>query len=450
MSHLWAFVMVVSVVPVAADDGAVLLQSVVEFRSGLNVTKSDEQVVSTPIQKSNADAEDELARKIWVTLLEAPGSRCDGMYTLAKNYAADTTLWVKDDRLNPEFGALDDPVEEAAKLRDTNQALTTYRQKLRALTSQQQPNCATVAHLLGCPVSSVRFLAPYEFVFKSGKKWVAKKRTNTIDPDGTEPENKAARAYYKARCLPGASHCDKETPDPKLQRMFRFKKGRGAPGNRFTTGNAGIAELPWLQGRAQESVYRFWVAARNVHVGDTTESCKQQQELAHCARCGNSQSCSEDFKELCDDLKKICEAIDQERDQDKKIVKGMHMPAEAENVADTAKEVMMHFKNCGVPWVGGVSGSALEMFAFYEWKNPEQINDAMLLQWMALYTLNGFHSLGEVWSAMHPFMVSLGYTAPQVKLMRVTPPLTMDGCKGGNGAEKKFLDQLRSVFGLDG
>jgi len=92
-------------------------------------------------------------------------------------------------------------------------------------------------------------------------------------------------------------------------------------------------------------------------------------------------------------------------------------------------------------------------FAVLEKHFPGSIDDLVILQWMAYYELRGFHSLGEVWTALHPFLKAMGYSHDgagtnhiKLKVMDIEPPMTTTGCVSTTN-EGAFLTALRKFVG---
>jgi len=87
-----------------------------------------------------------------------------------------------------------------------------------------------------------------------------------------------------------------------------------------------------------------------------------------------------------------------------------------------ALEIVAQFDKCGVPWVGGASGSCIEQFAFAI-AHQAPVSDRFILSWFSYYVLAGFHSMGEIWTVLHPFLRAVGFSNDELTMLRVPPPM---------------------------
>lgn len=367
------------------------------------------------VQVANSKREDKLGLDIYTKLVSGKSdASCPSLKHWVSAYANDKTVWKSEDKANPEF----------PKDMEIQNALNA---KLRANINKivQKPNlkCHEIWHLVSCPFTGIRFLAPYEFVFKKPGGWSHK--AGILDGAA---EN-ATGAYNKVKCGDATLQCTKHS-GAQVQTLFKDDKGRtgvdmiGKTGPKmiFNRMIGGIAGSPVMNsgeiGETSADLKTFWAGS-------------EQQKI------------------FSDDTVKLFTGPEQ------KIVFASvghgappqgHMPAKGASAG--FKSVVTHFEKCGVPWIGGVSGSVLEMFAYARYKGTP-INDVFVLQWMSLYVLGGFHSMGEVWSALKPMLEAFGLTkTKELSIMGVPAPLSLkDGCgdpKKGN--EKLFLDALEKVF----
>jgi len=493
MSILFAFVGLVSVWPTSA--------------SGFlgQVTKPDSGVMSVQ-QNENSLAEDRLAKTIWDKFVTSKTSTCASLRKMTEAYANDRSEWdFTKDVLNPEFpkfmcpgntklpdkarmgsvaqggtkakypcGDVDEVTSDQEGINFFNQKLRENRAKLHVIASHA--TCARALDLLGDPIPVVRNGAVWELVFKNDDEtW---HENSALDggldapyldgvKEGTKTilKSRIVKAYDAVRCN-GHSPCHKATKAKDLSPMFRFAKGRGGVGNRLLSLNAGIA---WVDGPEKDkdnkpisvegSLRGFWSDFNN------GQHAMDDQSVIECKEDRLSILCAERGADRCKKARASCDLISEYTKQDSRAAKSIwsaaipfgfvvdeHGLAENAHVnlanplhVTQAGHVTFHFKNCGVPWIGGVSGSVLEFFGMLEKMEAKKSIDSLLvLQWMAYYELKGFHSLGEVYTALHPFLGKLGY---DLDIMRdVQPPMTTNGCAAENSnSEATFLASL-SVF----
>lgn len=356
------------------------------------------------VQVKNAIREDKLSLDIYNKLVSGKsGASCSSLKTWVSAYASDTTLWTADDKDNPEY-----------KERPPNELLGKLRANINKIVKKPDVKCHEIWHLVLCPFTGVRFLAPYEFVFKKpGQAW-----SNTAGIVDTL----ATKAYNTVKCGNANSQCTKHGATPV--QLFLNAKGRETDKtlkppmdkNRFIGGNAGSPVMNG--GKVVENI---------ADLKDFWKHAEQQEVFGE-----------EQVKQFTAAEQKIVFA---------EVGHGPppqgHMPAR--DNSDGYKTSVKSFEDCGVPWIGGISGSVLEMFAYAKYKGTE-MNDVFALQWMSLYVLAGFHSLGEIWSALKPMLKEFG-DLDKMKLKDVSVPFDLQkGCVGGKPGEAKFLDELEKVF----
>jgi len=477
-----------------------------------SLTKSKVNVppIMTDKQDINSMKEDRIAESIWNKYVDGDGkSTCTSLRKMVDAYAyRETTVWDMDkDVQNPEWpqwwcepdafvnsyrpedcsakgnanqgglssstccpGDVDPIPANREAVRSYNDLLKLNRHKLGRISSGA--SCPRVLDMLGCPVPLVRNAAIWEFVFRRpNREWdTAANRDNLFDSD-------VVKAYNSVRCRPILDEqghplkmpCDKETKTAAqgLSPMFRFKKGRGtsldlgAPGagQRLLTLAGGIAYPnrgidPSFHRAIDEqgSIANFW--DQNV-AGQHGEG--QPLDLRQCDKELHRRFCTTASEADCKWWQEYCEVMNEEQMEMNHVTKEIWSPAPVVDPAnlgqvDEVGHVIYNFRKCGVPWVGGVSGSVLEFFGMLEKHMKSAIDDLLVLQWMAYYELRGFHSMGEIWIALHPFLKALGYSADgqganrvKIGLLSVDPPMTTDGCVSGNeGSESEFLDKLEA------
>lgn len=273
----------------------------------------------------------------------------------------------------------------------------------------------------------MRFLSPYEFVFKSTVPFSVE---NGV---GIEVQN-WTKAYNHVKCGNENVQCAKGVNKTELVQLFREDKGReqnkslrpevkgDAYGGGILPQTETIAALKNFWNSTEQQVFKADGCEKTVDEFCTDTSKNKDQE----------------DNDKCDDLIKAC--INWNKEKGHGAPPQRHAPAR--NGAGYIT-VVKQFEKCGVPWVGGVSGSVLEQFAYAK-KNEVTMDDAFVLQWMSLYTLGGFHSMGEVWAALRPMLEKFG-DLPQMKLKDVPSPLDLNGDCPTKNKEAEFLEALRKV-----
>jgi len=311
-----------------------------------------------------------------------------------------------------------------------------FKKKIREIVNSTKTQCHDLWHLILCPFTGMRFLSPYEFAFKS-----AAVAFDTKAGVGIEVNN-WTKAYNHVKCGNETVQCAKGVDPGSLVMLFQKDKGREQDENLKPTVKKGQQSygggiLP--QGETIESLKGFWNSTeQQVFKGD---ECKQSLE-AFCVGTVESfaPEATERNKEQCAETTTACEQW--------KKNKNHGAPPQRHAAAMTGepfKTVVTHFVQCGVPWVGGVSGSVLEQFAYAK-KKGVTMDDNFVLQWMSLYTLGGFHSMGEVWAALRPMLEKFD-DLKNMALEKVPSPLDLKtGCNDlAPNKEAEFLKELTKV-----
>jgi len=452
-------------------------------------------------QNANAETEDKISAKIWDKLVAVgpskegsigsmrSWSKCPVLSRMVDAFASkETTVWDFDNDVdNPEFpsalrshgseyaimaktkegGTPKDDGRFPALLAKYNALLTNRRDRVAKIA--KRADCPRMLNILGNNNAVVRDAAMFEFTFKqTGVKWTKDDRRKNMATG--DPDAKIVKAYNIVRCM-GYYPCDKATGDKELgdsnflhlSPMFRAKKGRGKFGSQKMTRNAGIHFLAAknmfnrvvnTQGEnaIQGSLKDFW--DRNGQ--HDSKRARTDECITSATPSFKDISCNKDSKsEDCLWWKTYCRYMKEEHAATNERKGEIFEAADAgkfvkARLIQDAGEVVAHFEACGVPWVGGVSGSVLEFFAVLEKHYPGEVDDLVILQWMAYYELKGFHSLGEVWIMLHPFLIELGYTkdgttggSHRLHLLGIDPPMTPSGCKDqGSNTEGSFLKEL--------
>jgi len=368
------------------------------------------------VQVQNAKREDTLALDIYKKLVSGKSdASCPSLKHWVSAYANDETKWESVDKKNPEFPT------KATK--ETQNALNVkLRANINTVLKKKDLKCHEIFHMVSCPFTGIRFLAAYEFVFKKpGVEW-----SDTVGVrDSVNVDRIATEAYNLVKCGKQKGQCTKLPPaKSKVLKLFMDDKGREQnktlkPEVIIDRMIGGIAGSPVMNsGKVVEGsadLKDFW-------------SASEQQKLFNAKQ-------QESFTAAEKEIVKPAEVGHGPPAQ-------RHMPARSGSAFD---DVVKHFEECGVPWIGGVSGSVLEMFAYAQYKGTP-INDVFVLQWMSLYVLAGFHSMGEIWSALKPMLEAFGLTeTKELSIVGVPAPFNLkDGCVEVGG-EEKFLTALTGV-----
>jgi len=422
------------------------------FGTALGIQSSTGVVDQDEEQRANARKEDYYANMMWRKYVDnINGVDCTAS-KLVSAFAKDTSAWNREaDMGNPE--APRTPAEAGT----ANDVIAANRAKMAIAAAGG--SCASQLDLLGSNFVKVREFSMYEFLFKSPNGWTEGSNQNIR-------ECAATAAYSHVRCMNElgqvARGCNKQTDGAKLSYFFKFGKGRAT--NRPTaevrdasvTTNGGImTNGPNGQIGAIEN---FWKSSER-----NPDSCAEALDFycgvlrADGVTRGNSDmGNNEEQRKMCNIVTAQCTGADARGALQAPVPKVLLLPATLVDNVDGYNQIIKRFQKCRVVYVGGISGSVIEMFSFYQDRafsavNPRPIDDILIMQWMAYYVLRGFHSLGEVWSALKPFLEFLNYsTAGGLKFMDVSAPLNWKtgACTNGKESENDFLRDLLALIHL--
>jgi len=428
---------------------------VVHAQSTMLESGDDYYADSTKANKNQADnavTEDALGLKIYNTLVrKQPGTNCVSLKNWLSAYAADDNKWETHDAKNPEFKYDEEhPNNITFAVDDLNQALPFFKAGIKVILGNPNVECNELWHLILCPVAGLRFLSAFEFALKANSSW--------SDTSGIL-QNAATKAYNKAKCNGDENtQCDKNVAQGKLSVLFRDKKGRAGDYSpkverrvpaakdlqEYNGGISGSSTLKGFWNKTEQQVFKLPKGGcKQVIDAFCTDTVKSpNEEVAH----RNEEDCAA--------LTGACTLA--EKNKQHGAPPPMHAPAmtdvdgmfdvkgkQTKIVIKAYTVVVKRFEDCGVPWVGGVSGSALEQFAYAHHKKVA-IDDLFVLQWMSLYLLGGFHSMGEVWAALKPMLEEFPGMKNREGMMKVPVPFTLAGaCKAND--EAVFLKALDKV-----
>jgi len=401
---------------------------------------------------TNAKAEEKLGLDIYNNLVKDKkgDTGCKALRAWLMAYAADTNEWETHDvvdhnksKSNPEFTFDDKITADTVQRAALNAKNKQYRAGIKKIAGSPDVPCNNLWHLLLCPVSGLRSLSPYEFAFKANNAWTS---------EGGILKNTATAAYNKAKCGNSSVQCHKDVDPSKLTDLFQEAKGRMMPAKNdkkvysgdalwkfHYVNDAGLYEgkfkTPGLPG--------FWGQTEQVVFMTQAECDEEFDTLCKDNQISNPPTEADRTRELdCEEKKEWCALALEKKPHGTPT--SPHVAANASSGAPYTK-VVQKFENCGVPWVGGVSGSALEQFAYAIWKNIP-IDDVFLLQWMSLYVLSGFHSIGEVWAALQPMFAEFE-ELKKLAIWKVPVPIILkDGSCAKANQEADFLKALNDVY----